>query len=297
MDIRQLEYLLEVVHCGSYKKAASHLYITPQAVSKAISDLEQELGLTFFEKRGRALVPTEDVLWFSKQAESLLEQYVSLWNSARLRASNLSQEGNLRIGIASTYRRGTFISDSLFDDMKTRLPNIHVDSLTIPTEACLAALQNGLIDAAISLGRAPEDEYISVPIFRFSPRILVSKTHCLAKKKTVSLGDLHDCPIALPATMHCYAVLRENLFKHGVAAPLFFSIAPSLEAHRDFLNKGGIVFAAKGSEASALIPKTHEACLDSSSSFKITACLIYRKTTSPPACLPSRTTFSTDQRT
>ena len=44
MDIRQLKYLSAVVNYGDYQLAARSLFISPQGLSKAIRQLENELG-------------------------------------------------------------------------------------------------------------------------------------------------------------------------------------------------------------------------------------------------------------
>lgn len=44
MDIRQLEYFIAVVRLRSYTRAADELFITRQALSKAVHNLEQEMG-------------------------------------------------------------------------------------------------------------------------------------------------------------------------------------------------------------------------------------------------------------
>ena len=45
MQLAQLNYLHAVIAEGSYAAAARVLYVTPQAVSKALIGLERELGL------------------------------------------------------------------------------------------------------------------------------------------------------------------------------------------------------------------------------------------------------------
>ena len=60
MELRQLRYFLSVADCRSFVSAASELYISRQAVSKAISQLEEELGVMLFmrDTSGAFLTPT-----------------------------------------------------------------------------------------------------------------------------------------------------------------------------------------------------------------------------------------------
>ena len=44
MDIRQLDYFIVVAQLGSFTKAADELFLSRQALSKAVRNLEHELG-------------------------------------------------------------------------------------------------------------------------------------------------------------------------------------------------------------------------------------------------------------
>ena len=48
MELRQLRYFLEVCQYGSILQASRHIFLSQQALSRAIASLEQELGLTLF---------------------------------------------------------------------------------------------------------------------------------------------------------------------------------------------------------------------------------------------------------
>jgi LysR family glycine cleavage system transcriptional activator len=54
-----LHVLATCVRCGSFSRAASELCVTPSAVSARIRNLEAELGVTLFERRGPKLVATD----------------------------------------------------------------------------------------------------------------------------------------------------------------------------------------------------------------------------------------------
>jgi DNA-binding transcriptional LysR family regulator len=48
MDIRQLNYFIQVADCGSYSLASQKLFVSQPALSKTIKNMEEELGITFF---------------------------------------------------------------------------------------------------------------------------------------------------------------------------------------------------------------------------------------------------------
>ena len=52
MTLQQLKYIVKIVQCGSINLAAEALYISQPSLSKAVSELEREMGITVFAPRG-----------------------------------------------------------------------------------------------------------------------------------------------------------------------------------------------------------------------------------------------------
>ncbi|BAL00564.1 putative LysR family transcriptional regulator [Oscillibacter valericigenes Sjm18-20] len=86
MTFQQLSYVVEVSKCGSINKAAHHLFLSQSGISTAIRDLEDELGIHFFNRSNRGVEFTPEGEEFVSYAISLLEQkrrIESLYSSAR----------------------------------------------------------------------------------------------------------------------------------------------------------------------------------------------------------------------
>ncbi|MBQ0037667.1 MAG: LysR family transcriptional regulator [Clostridiales bacterium] len=60
MTLMQMNYILEIYRCGSMNKAAQNLFVSQSAVSNAIRELEEELGVTIFHRSNRGISLTED---------------------------------------------------------------------------------------------------------------------------------------------------------------------------------------------------------------------------------------------
>ena len=72
MNLQHIEYFVELSHTHNYVISAEHLHITQPSLTYAISQLEQELGVKLFEKRGRNNVLTQYGKIFLFHAEATL---------------------------------------------------------------------------------------------------------------------------------------------------------------------------------------------------------------------------------
>ena len=79
MDLRRLKTFVAVADLGTVTKAAVHLRIGQPALSRQISDLQQELGLRLFDRVGRGLILTA-------QGEQLLGRLSARFNRPQQRA-------------------------------------------------------------------------------------------------------------------------------------------------------------------------------------------------------------------
>ena len=109
MDLRRLRTFVTVAELGTVSRAAVHLRIGQPALSRQISDLQQELGLRLFDRVGRLLVLTA-------QGEQLLvdcRRVLTDLAAVRERADVLRRGDRGVLKIADLPRQG-------------RLPNAHV---------------------------------------------------------------------------------------------------------------------------------------------------------------------------
>ncbi len=128
---------------GSYSEAARELHVTHSAVSQRIRQLEEELGLTLFERQGNRMVPTS--------------------SGVRLQAGvkNAFSELSVSLGSIKTYRTDAEITVSLLPVMaarwlvprlprfKARFPHIN---LHVKTAQSLANFKSDGVDIAIRFG-------------------------------------------------------------------------------------------------------------------------------------------------
>lgn len=79
MDIDRARTFLEIVHCGSFLKAADRLHVTQTTVSARIRKLEEEIGRQLFirNRNGARLTPA------GSEFERFAQSFVQIWERAR----------------------------------------------------------------------------------------------------------------------------------------------------------------------------------------------------------------------
>ena len=80
MTLNQLKYIIEIADTGSMTTAANNLFIAQPSLSKAVSLLEKEMGITIFARSNRGVYLTEEWTKFLSYARQITEQTELLEN-------------------------------------------------------------------------------------------------------------------------------------------------------------------------------------------------------------------------
>ena len=128
---------------GSYSEAARELHVTHSAVSQRIRQLEEELGLTLFERKGNRMVPTSSGLRLQAGVKSAFSELGAALSSIRTRRTDAEITVSLLPVMAARWlvpRLSRF---------KARFPRIN---LHIKTGRSLANFKSDGVDIAIRFG-------------------------------------------------------------------------------------------------------------------------------------------------
>ncbi|MBP5606138.1 MAG: LysR family transcriptional regulator [Ruminiclostridium sp.] len=77
MTIQQIKYVITIYETGQFSKAGEKLYVTQPSLSKAVRDLESELGITIFERMNKGIVVTdagEEFITYAREVNRMYEQ-------------------------------------------------------------------------------------------------------------------------------------------------------------------------------------------------------------------------------
>ena len=144
MDIDRARTVLEIIHTGSFLKAAERLHVTQTTVSARIRTLEEELGRPLFTRNRNGAVLTAAGREFERFARS----FVEIWERAR-------HQLKLPAGRASAVALGGELSlwSPLLLDwlvwMKRQQPAIAVRAHVGTPDQLLEQLRSGALDVAV----------------------------------------------------------------------------------------------------------------------------------------------------
>ena len=124
MELRQLEYFLELGRTRSFTKAAQNLSVSQPSITKAVQQLEQELGVTLFDRNQKPIAMTPRGQLFFERVSAILQ---SLQTAAE-EVSRLSEQVRcpVRIGLSpwSGYRLKEMLADKAWAPPRHLLYNL-----------------------------------------------------------------------------------------------------------------------------------------------------------------------------
>ncbi|MCR5165784.1 MAG: LysR family transcriptional regulator [Oscillospiraceae bacterium] len=198
MTLNQLKYIIETAETGSVTSAAQRLFIAQPSLSKAIAELEKEMGITIFARSNRGVYLTEDGTKFLSYARQIVEQAELLESEYKSapppkRAFAVSSQHyafvvNAFVNLVREYGRDKYEftlrelkTAEIIEDVRTHRSDIGILYLCdFNREVITHIIQN--------------EELYYEKLFTAKPHVFVSRNNPLAGRRRVSLDDLKDFP-------------------------------------------------------------------------------------------------------
>lgn len=188
MELRQLKYFLAVADARSFVAAADTLFISRQAISKSVAQLEQELNVELFMRDSGGAFLTPAGMMFYERVRSLVMEL----DSVRSQMQSYGKRYQQRIHMAFSIGTVCLVEQRLLAYRESR-HNVEVTYEEQPEAVCQQMLLEHKADVIVTT--APVDD----PLFA-TQKILSSPFGLLIKQqkelKEVSLKDLNWIPLA-----------------------------------------------------------------------------------------------------
>ncbi|MBQ9857289.1 MAG: LysR family transcriptional regulator [Clostridia bacterium] len=196
MNILHMKYAVEVAKAGSLSKASETLLIAQPNISRSIKELESDLGITIFERSAKGMFLTHDGEVFMNYAKSIISQIEAVEKFYKE-----STPDKLRFSISVP--RASYISEA-FAQFSKRINSSSCEVFYNETNS-RRAIEN-ILNNDYGLGiiryAANHDESFKTMleekglnyelVTQFTYQLIMSKSHPLAERESISLNDLKD---------------------------------------------------------------------------------------------------------
>jgi len=185
MELRPLRAFVEVVRRGGFSRAAETVFATQSTISKAVKQLEQEIGAPLLDRSGRrvALTAIGEVVY--RRGVKLLAEIEELRGLKR---------GVLRLGLPPVGSSTLFAP--LFAIYRQLYPGIEVRLVEQGSDQLEESLRAGEIEFAGLLLPVAAD-FDCTPVRREPMVALVARDHPLASRSSIALRELKDTPFIM----------------------------------------------------------------------------------------------------
>lgn len=197
MNMQHLKYAVEVARSGSISRAAENLYINQPLLSKAIRELENDIGIDIFNRTSRGVVLTKKGEDFLMHAQGLLDHFEELESMYKVVPK---EEYRFEITVPiSCYISHAFV---LFIQELSDKSYIKVDYQEANTMTAIDRVVNRFSNIGIIRYQENYEDYflryveskelIAKPLWRYEYHLVMSKENPLANKKIIEASDLEN---------------------------------------------------------------------------------------------------------
>lgn len=219
MRFEQLQYVQAVVQCGSMNLASAKLHVSQQAISKAIRQLENELGITIFIRtnKGAALTPQGEALndFIERQGAKMDElKQMLLQEQQRLMSGELT--------LATMNTGANMILPQMLCEFYRHYPNVKLRINDGMVDEVIAQVLSGQAQLGmITFARLGAESYPLLPdALEFVPLLQgttfywVSKLSRLARRQVLTFEEVAAQPVLFYDLMD-HAFLKETYAYFG----------------------------------------------------------------------------------
>ena len=206
MNLRDLNYIIAVAETQHFGKAAERCFVSQPTLSGQIKKLEEELGVTIFERTNRSVQITPIGETILAHALQIHEQADAIVQSALAHQDPLL--GPLRIGAIPTL--SPYLMSLILLPLKKQYPQMKLVLSEEMTDTLLQRLRNHEIDAALLATKVEEPELDVIALFDEPFWLAHPYKHPFYNKDEITRKDLDNTELLLLAEGHCLAEQTMN---------------------------------------------------------------------------------------
>lgn len=223
MEFKHIEYFIETCSHKSISQAAESLYISQQALSRCISNMEAELGCTIFNRTVKGISLTEEGKYLYEQFHPIVMEFRNTLSQTISYLDHMPK----KLSFACAPFIFGVLGPELLLSFQDAYPKITLDMLELSDTDCDAyVLEDSTHLGLLAIPENKHGERLDyLPVKTLPLCLYVHKDHPLAKLKTVNFGMLKDEKFLMLDKKSYY---RKVIYSHS--RPYGYKPVPAFES-------------------------------------------------------------------
>ena len=198
MTLQQLKYVTTIANIGSISEAAKRLFVSQPSLTKAIKELEKEMGITIFDRTNKGITVSKEgerFLGYARQVleqAALLEEQYKSQSGGKKQFSVSTQHYSFAVNAFVELLKGAEIDQYDVSLRETQTYEIIDDVAHMKSE--IGLLYYNDFNRPVLEKLIHTNELTFTELFTAHPHIFIGKTHPLAHIEVVSMDVLEEYP-------------------------------------------------------------------------------------------------------
>lgn len=194
MNLQQLKIVIETAKQNfNLTEVANTLFTSQSGISKHIKDLEDELGIELFVRKGKRFLGLTEP---GKELIQIAERMLLDAKNIKKLADQFSQSDHGQLTIATTHTQARYALPEVIRQFKNAFPKVHLAIHQGSPNEIVDMLKKGEADIGIATESISQiAELVTFPFYNWHHAIIVPKGHALENKKDVTLEEIADYPL------------------------------------------------------------------------------------------------------
>ncbi|HBR2024133.1 TPA: LysR family transcriptional regulator [Klebsiella variicola] len=205
MELRHLRYFLAVAEELHFARAAEKLHIEQSPLSRAIKELEEELGVVLFDRTTRSTRLTRAGRAFLEHARRVFAVLQQARDSVKAAANGF--HGQLRVALSDGITPSRL--PALLALCRQEEPEVEIRFAEVPLAQQIKGLHDDLYDVGFAMSDEVGDGIVAMPAWSDALMVAVPARHPLLAQKRIALEELLRYPLVL-----CDAQVCEGHARH-----------------------------------------------------------------------------------
>jgi len=200
MNLRDLDYICAVAEHKHFGRAAESCHVSQPTLSGQIKKLEDQLGVTLFERSHKSIRVTDigqEIITIAHEARDA---------ARRIKAVAVSSQdplaGNLSLGLIPTI--APYLIPLFVGQLQNAMPNMSFTYSEDITDRLNEGLLTGDLDVAVLATPPEEDSLTAIELYSEPFWLLFPDNHELGTLKDASMKDVKEDDILLLTEGHCF---------------------------------------------------------------------------------------------